>query len=221
MPTILIVDDHTDTRLGLAEILTHAGYRVVTAGTFQEGRRILSETRLDLLIADVRLGSFNGLQLVISGPARVPAIVMTGHDDAVLAAEARRVGADYVLKPVEPDILLSRVRQKLASAPSPVMPRRWRRKRVSGLTADLGSQQAKIVDVSYGGVRFEIRPGEGEPLPQTFQLRFVNTMALEAHLVWKNMLAPDVWVCGAAVWPEESSARQWFGFVDTGELARD
>jgi hypothetical protein len=24
-----------------------------------------------------------------------------------------------------------------------------------------------------------------------------------------------MWVCGAAVWPEESSARQWFGLVDT------
>jgi hypothetical protein len=29
------------------------------------------------------------------------------------------------------------------------------------------------------------------------------------------MLYNDMWVCGAAVWPEVSSARQWFGLVDT------
>jgi hypothetical protein len=40
-------------------------------------------------------------------------------------------------------------------------------------------------------------------------------MSLQADLVWKSMLTNDMWVCGAAVWPEESSARQWFGLVDT------
>ena len=69
MATILIVDDHRVTRLGLAEMLADAGYSVVTTGNFQEARRILREEPPDLLIADVRLGSFNGLQLVISGLA--------------------------------------------------------------------------------------------------------------------------------------------------------
>src|SRR5688572_14812156 len=99
MATILIVDDHRVTRLGLAEMLGNAGYDVVTAGTFQEARRILLEAPPDLLIADVRLGSFNGLQLVISGQHRVPAIVITGYADAVLEAEARRGGAEYLIKP--------------------------------------------------------------------------------------------------------------------------
>src|SRR5918996_2505279 len=113
MATILIVDDHRVTRLGLAEMLESAGYDVVTAGTFQEARRILRETPPDLLIADVRLGSFNGLQLVISAQHRVPAIVITGYADAVLEAEARRGGADYLVKPFNPDRLLMLIRSKL------------------------------------------------------------------------------------------------------------
>ena len=215
MPTILIVDDHRVTRLGLAEMLTEAGYGVVTAGTFAEARQILRDSPPDLLISDVRLGSFNGLQLVISGPKRVPAIVITGHADAVLEAEARRSGADYLVKPFDPAQLLTLIRQKLSTAPpSFAVPRRWRRREVAGLIAHLEGINAKIVDISYGGVRFEIQPA-GDALPETFQLRFPNEMSLQADLVWKNPLSEDRWVCGAAVWPEESSARQWFGLVDT------
>ena len=81
------------------------------------------------------------------------------------------------------------------------------------MTAQVGEHAARIVDVSYGGVKFEIRPGG--TVPDSFQLRLPNAMSLQADLVWKSMLADDVWVCGAAVWPEESSARQWFGLVDT------
>lgn len=216
MATILIVDDHRVTRLGLAEMLEQAGYAVVTAGTFPEARKILRETPPDLLIADVRLGSFNGLQLVISGPNRIPAIVITGYADSVLEAEARRGGADYLVKPFDADTLLGLIRQKLGqTATEFAVPRRWWRKAVAGLTAQVGEHPAKIVDVSYGGVRFEISPGDGGLPPDRFQLRLPNSMSLQADLVWKSMLTNEMWVCGAAVWPEESSARQWFGLVDT------
>jgi CheY-like chemotaxis protein len=216
MATILIVDDHRVTRLGLAEMLADAGYSVVTTGNFQEARRILREEPPDLLIADVRLGSFNGLQLVISGQKRVPAIVITGYADPVLEAEARRSGADYLVKPFDPERLLTIIRDKLGTLPAQyAVPRRWRRRPVAGLTAQVGEHAARIVDVSYGGVKFEIRPADDAELPQSFLLKLPNEMALQADLVWKSILNDEMWVCGAAVWPEESSARQWFGLVDT------
>jgi CheY-like chemotaxis protein len=216
MATILIVDDHRVTRLGLAEMLADAGYSVVTTGNFQEARRILREEPPDLLIADVRLGSFNGLQLVISGQKRVPAIVITGYADPVLEAEARRSGADYLVKPFDPERLLTIIRDKLGTLPAQyAVPRRWRRRPVAGLTAQVGEHAARIVDVSYGGVKFEIRPADDAELPQSFLLKLPNAMALQADLVWKSILNDEMWVCGAAVWPEESSARQWFGLVDT------
>jgi hypothetical protein len=107
------------------------------------------------------------------------------------------------------------IRDKLGTAPTAFpVPRRWRRKAVAGLAAHVDDQPARIVDVSYGGVKFEIRPSE-QSVPDSFQLRLPNAMALQADLIWKSMLNDSVWVCGAAVWPEESSARQWFGLVDT------
>jgi DNA-binding response OmpR family regulator len=216
MATILIVDDHNVTRLGLAEMLSDAGYDVITAATFQDARRILRESPPDLLIADVRLGSFNGLQLVIGAQHRIPSIVITGYADAVLEAEARRGGAEYLVKPFNPERLLMLIRSKLGNkATAYEVPRRWRRKAVAGLTAQVGDTPARIVDVSYGGVKFEIRRGEGAAPPASFHLRISNDMSLQADLVWKSMLTDEMWVCGAAVWPEESTARQWFGLVDT------
>jgi DNA-binding response OmpR family regulator len=214
MPNILIVDDHRVTRLGLAEMLADAGYSVVTAGSFQEARGILRDSPPDLLIADVRLGSFNGLQLVIN--YRVPAIVITGYADSVLEAEARRVGAEYLVKPVQPDELLALIREKLGNTPAEfTTPRRWTRKPVAGLTAQVDDKPAKVVDVSYGGVKLEIRQSEaGEP-PESFQLQLPNSLSLHADLVWKTALTDDIWMCGAAVWPDEATARQWFGLVDT------
>lgn len=216
MATILVVDDHRVTRLGLAEMLSEAGYSVVTAATFQEARRILRESPPDLLIADVRLGSFNGLQLVISAQHRVPSIVITGYADPVLEAEARRSGAEYLIKPFNPDRLLMLIRSKLEAKPATYeVPRRWRRKSVAGLTAEIGDQPARIVDVSYGGVKFELRQGQAGTPPSSFQLRLSSDMSLQADLIWQSRLNDGVWVCGAAVWPEESTARQWFGLVDT------
>ncbi len=103
MPSkVLIVDDDKTTREGLAEFLEEAGYEAVAVGTFEDATRVLRTAPPDLLIADVRLGPFNGLQLVISSPQPIPAIIITGFADPVLEADARRRGADYVLKPVSP-----------------------------------------------------------------------------------------------------------------------
>ena len=193
------------------------GIRVVTTGKFQEARDLLRHEPPDLLIADVRLGSFNGLQLVISGQHRIPAIVITGYADPVLEAEARRGGAEYLVKPFDPERLLTMIREKLgASPPAYSVPRRWRRKAVAGLTAHVG-------DFAGPHRRRQLRrrqvrdPAAGSERSGIFLLRLSN-LALQADLVWKSMLNDDVWVCGAAVWPEESSARQWFGLVDTSAV---
>ena len=169
MPSkVLIVDDDKTTREGLAEFLEEAGYEAVAVGTFEDATRVLRTAPPDLLIADVRLGPFNGLQLVISSPQPIPAIIITGFADPVLEADARRRGADYVLKPVSPARLLDLVAQKLMAArPGFGTPRRWERKPViGGLAINVDDTPARIVDVSYGGLRFEMQRSQlaqGEP----------------------------------------------------------
>lgn len=118
---VLIVDDDQACLAGLQQLVEHAGHEALVAGTFEEGRRLLRTGRPDLLIADVRLGAFNGLQLIATSELDIPVIVISGFDDVVLQAEARAMGADYFVKPVEPGALLSHIEQKLAppAAPGP------------------------------------------------------------------------------------------------------
>jgi DNA-binding NtrC family response regulator len=111
--TILLVEDDDATRVGLSTLLQRAGYEVVASESVQEGRNLLKEDSPDLLITDVRLGAFNGLQLLAMSPRPIPAIVTTGFPDPVLEAEARQLGAKFLLKPVEPGNLLALVAELL------------------------------------------------------------------------------------------------------------
>src|SRR5262245_27624027 len=118
--TVLIVDDDEATRDGLPQLLTRAGYRAVAAGTYDEGATALRRHSPDLLIVDVRLGEYNGLQLIITADKRIPAIAVTGYADSVLEAEARHEGAEYLVKPVDPSLLLKMAGQMLTRIDYPV-----------------------------------------------------------------------------------------------------
>jgi CheY-like chemotaxis protein len=210
---VLIVDDDKTTREGLAEFLEGSGYEAVAVGTFEEATRILRSTPPDLLIADVRLGPFNGLQLVISSPQPIPAIIITGFADPVLEADARRRGADYVLKPVSPSRLLDLVAHKLSSRPGFGTPRRWERKAViGGLQASVEDEPARIVEISYGGVRFEINRKSDGAVPASFSIRLPSAqLSVQAKLVWKNLIGEQTWLCGAMLSQETP---EWYGLVD-------
>ena len=106
----------------LTQALTAAGHAVFSASTFSGARKRLTTTSLDLLITDIRLLEFNGLQLIISTPRdRLRgAIVLDAEPDPVLADDATRLGALYLTKPVPPSELCRRVSGILApSEPAP------------------------------------------------------------------------------------------------------
>ncbi|MFL6280703.1 MAG: response regulator [Vicinamibacterales bacterium] len=111
---VLIVDDDEVYLDGMKELLEDAGYEVFLASSFENGRQTLRDHSPNLLIIDVRLGAFNGLQLISTGEVRIPAIVVTGFDDTVLRADADGFGATYVVKPIKPAALLSLIEQKLS-----------------------------------------------------------------------------------------------------------
>ena len=94
-------------------LLQRAGYDVIATDSVPEGRRALEEGAPDLLIADVRLGEFNGLQLIAMSGRPIPAIVVTAFVDPALEADARRLGAHYLVKPITPGVLLSLVEELL------------------------------------------------------------------------------------------------------------
>jgi DNA-binding response OmpR family regulator len=116
--TILVVDDSAGIRQMLSTLLTGAGYGVITADTFDHAKDEADYAEPDLLLIDIRLGDYNGLQLAIRERAQGrnrPLIVMSGHDDPVLVAEAVRLGAEYIRKPIDTDQLLVLIEQMLSA----------------------------------------------------------------------------------------------------------
>jgi DNA-binding response OmpR family regulator len=215
---ILIVEDHDATRQGLTALLRSAGYVVLAVGTFAQGRQLLTEEAPDLLIADVRLGEYNGLQLVAAAPRAVASIIVTGFPDPALAAEALKFGAHYVAKPIAAEAFLALVEETIVSARQRQLhhsTRRWDRKPVAGqVSAEVEQAQARIVDISYGGVKFEIE--RDQSLPPSFRITMASPgLSIEADLVWGTRSGDRHWVCGAAISSGNAAAvHDWAKLVD-------
>jgi len=81
----------------------------VPCSTFEDAKREIATLRPDIVVTDVRLGAFNGLQLaLLARDVRkdVRIVVFSGFDDPVLKEEARRIGATYLVKPVSGNLLV-------------------------------------------------------------------------------------------------------------------
>ena len=114
---ILIVEDDQGTLSGWVELLRSAGYLVTGVSSYEEGRQELAMMP-DLLITDVRLGVYNGLQLLMRGRMmnpRLQAIVITGYADQIVRREAVYLQAEHLEKPVDADRLLQVVSNALRS----------------------------------------------------------------------------------------------------------
>ena len=113
---ILIVEDDQNTLCGWVELLRGAGYGVTGVSSYEEGRQELANLP-DLLITDVRLGPYHGLQLLVRGRMmnpRLQAIVITGYADQIVRREAVHLQAEHLEKPVDTDRLLQVVGNALA-----------------------------------------------------------------------------------------------------------
>ena len=111
---ILVVEDDLPLLQAVERAFQEAGEDVVCAATFEDARAALRTESFDALLTDVRLGAFNGLQLAVIARDLHPdirLIVYSGFNDPVLRAEAERVGATYLVKPIASSELLERIRR--------------------------------------------------------------------------------------------------------------
>lgn len=212
---ILIVDDDEPTRVGLAMLLEDAGYETITASTVPAAIKLLSDARPDLLLVDIRLDEYNGLHLVAVRPEPIPAIVLTGFADPAIEADARRLGAEFLLKPIAPSVLTSLVRRVLSEGRMGSSIRRWPRKTVmTEVRVDVDDTAARVLDVSYGGVCVEMRRGEGAGPPGAFRMFLPHAdMPVPVEVVWTRRRDATTWLCGGMV--ADAAAASWRMVVDT------
>lgn len=116
---VLVVDDDLRLLRLLVRLLVREGYEVRGCYDFKHALEQLTDAWPDILLTDVRLGPYNGLQLAITAREQNPwmaTVVMTGHDDPVLHEEATRSGARYLTKPMRRVELLDVVASALAES---------------------------------------------------------------------------------------------------------
>ena len=120
---VVLVDDESDERTLLAEVLAGLGAEVRICDSAAAARAALLEHRPDLLISDIGMPRESGLDLVRSIRAMapdqggtVPAIALTGYSQESLRVEALSAGYDrHVEKPVQPSELVALAAAVIAS----------------------------------------------------------------------------------------------------------
>jgi DNA-binding response OmpR family regulator len=221
---ILLVEPDSRSSAATERWLSDAGYLTVSVRTFDDAARQLAVDCPDLLVTAVRLGAFNGLHLVLrcrGDYPYLPMIVTGEEEDPLLAGEVTRYGARFVAKSVEPERFLRVVFELLAgrSPQGPHGERRWPRK-PAGLPATVSRAPARVVDLSYGGLRLELAESPAdikEPLDVD-----LPTLGLSIKAVprWTRPVEADgSWWCGVEVAPGDSETRlAWRGVVDSFSL---
>lgn len=107
---ILVVDDEEMNRDLLQQILTRAGYEVVTASSGEAALELLQRSAFHVVLTDLRMPGLTGVDVVRALKEIAPStigIIHTAYSSVETAVQAMRAGAyDYVIKPVRRDELL-------------------------------------------------------------------------------------------------------------------
>src|SRR5271168_1351896 len=117
MNHVLIVDDETEIRDSLEEILREEGYAVTTAATGDEGLTLVRDAAYDVVLLDIWLPDRDGLEVlkeIHSLEAKPEVIIVSGHGTIETAVRATKLGAyDFLEKPLSLDRTLILVKNAI------------------------------------------------------------------------------------------------------------
>lgn len=117
MRSILIIDDDITFNLMLKTLLEKNGYRVTSVYSPLEAKKIIKESRFDVVLSDMRMPEISGLDLIVPIKNQLPEsqiIMMTSYADVATAIKSIKQGAfDYIPKPVNPDELLKLIAEAI------------------------------------------------------------------------------------------------------------
>jgi twitching motility two-component system response regulator PilH len=118
---ILIVDDSPTERHVLNDLLTKAGFEVVTSDNGEDAIVKSRQLKPDLILMDVVMPGLNGFQAtraISRDPETraIPIILCTSKSQETDKIWGLRQGAvDYMVKPVSPDQLVAKAQATLAA----------------------------------------------------------------------------------------------------------
>jgi two-component system alkaline phosphatase synthesis response regulator PhoP len=158
---ILVVEDDRALREGLTLNLELAGFRVSGAADGVDGMRMAFDERPDLIVLDVMLPGWSGLDILAEVRARgvdVPVLILSARGTTDNKVEGLKIGADdYLAKPFELAELLARVeamlrRRRMAGSAEPpiafgdaVIDRQQRLVTVGGVEVALSAKEFDLL----------------------------------------------------------------------------
>lgn len=114
---ILLVDDRQENLMSLKAVLERPDYRLVTASSGEEALRLVLRESFAVVLMDIAMPGMDGLEVAghlkaLERSRDVPIIFITafGDDPAEIHRAYSAGGADYLVKPLDPEI----VRRKVA-----------------------------------------------------------------------------------------------------------
>ncbi len=141
--TILVVDDEKRIVEIIEAYLKKEGYRVLVAYDGREALRVARQLAPDLIILDLMLPEVSGWDVcrALRAESNVPIIMLTARDEDTDMIVGLELGADdYVTKPFNPKILVSRVRAVLRRTE---ITERKERIDLAGLSIDLERHEVR------------------------------------------------------------------------------
>jgi len=214
MTQILVVAPRAESAVPLGT-LWGSGYDLLFADSFDAAINTLERSEPDLLVSEVRLGPYNALHLVIRSQRthpRMRSILLDRTLDPVIEADAIREGAVYLVQPTAEELLEHVTRLVAESTPH----RRWPRKQLSeGLIAQVARKPARVVELSYGGVRLELQ--QAGRIPSRFQMAIPHfDVVVRARPVWTKYTSAGSISCGAELSEgNPKTLAMWRHFVDS------
>jgi len=126
-PHVLIVDDHREIRDLVTRALSKENFRVSAAADGRAMRKVLADSRIDLILLDLMLPGEDGLSLCrsIRAGSNIPIIMLTAKGDEVDRVIGLEMGADdYLSKPFGSRELIARIKAVLRRSTDPASTQR-------------------------------------------------------------------------------------------------
>lgn len=149
---VLLVEDEASTAALLSAALCAAGYEVQVLA---DGRQVLPRVRRqppDVVLLDLSLPGLDGVSVcrALRAESNVPVLMVTARGATPDRIAGLREGADdYLVKPVDPDELIARIRAVLRRS------RHWHGPAGASLGLDEAARRASVAGVDLGLTRLE------------------------------------------------------------------
>ena len=117
-PRVLLVDDDPTTRNLISHFLRKEDFVVIKASGGSDGLARARNDRPDLLIVDAAVPGVNGFELLSllkrePETSGLPVLILSSLDDEEAIVKSLDAGADYVIKPFSPRILVAKIKKIL------------------------------------------------------------------------------------------------------------